>query len=433
MAVSIISIVLVSATWVNLRNMAVERVLDRVIMAASHFSLQARDILDRPGLSGTDGLQTELEAFIADRSSHYDSSFTRMGRFVYARIYDTGARRLASISDSAYDHIAAVNRRMDDAALRIPQRGKKRHRVFRLNGKPLISVVAPLTSSKNEVVAYLEGVFALSGAAMDAARRETLKTLALVTAIVLTTAIVLYPVIIGLLGRLARTSRSLLDSHMETLNVLGSAIAKRDSDTDAHNYRVTIMAVNLAEAFGLTAREMRSLIKGAFLHDVGKIGIPDSILHKPEKLDTDEYSQMKTHVDKGLEIIGRSRWLRDALDVVGGHHERIDGSGYPNGRIGTETPVSARIFAIADVFDALTSRRPYKDPLSYTDTLAILEKGRGTHFDTDLLDLFEKIAPDLYKRLANRDDQQLKVMLGDISQKYFMNDVDTILARGDLA
>ena len=400
-------------------------------MAASHFSLQARDILDRPGLSDPDGLQHELEAFIADRSTGYDSSFTQMGRFVYARIYDTGARRVASLSDRNYEHIAAVNRRMEDAALRIPQRDKKGHRVFRLNDKPLISVVAPLTSSRNEVVAYLEGVFAVSEAAMAAARIETLKTMACVMAIVLATTTVLYPVIIGLIGRLARTSRSLLDSHMETLNVLGSAIAKRDSDTDAHNYRVTIMAVNLAEAFGLTAREMRSLIKGAFLHDVGKIGIPDSILHKPGKLDTDEYSEMKTHVDKGLEIIGRSRWLRDAVDVVGGHHEKIDGSGYPNGRSGTETPVSARIFAIADVFDALTSRRPYKEPLSYEDTLAILEKGRGTHFDSELLDLFEKIAPGFYERLAGREDSQLKAMLGDISQKYFMDDMDAILARDD--
>ncbi len=138
--------------------------------------------------------------------------------------------------------------------------------VLRLDGLPVISVIAPLTGSNDDVVAYLEGVFAISVSAVTAARMETLKTVAGVIAIVMATAIVLYPVIIHLVGRLARTSRSLLDSHMETLNVLGS-------DTDAHNYRVTIMAVKLAEAFGLTAREMRSLIKGAFLRgDPGHSG-----------------------------------------------------------------------------------------------------------------------------------------------------------------
>lgn len=431
MAVCVISIVLVSVTWINLRDIAVDRVLDRVLMDSGQFSLQTQKILDRPGMPDPGGLQDELEMFTTARLPHHNSSFDRMGRFVYARIHDRDSRRIAGVSDSTYEHITAVNQRMNDTALHIPPPGQQRYRVFRLEGKPLISVAAPLTSSKDEVRAYLEGVFAVSESAMAAARMELFKTVAGVIAIVMATAIVLYPVIIKLVDRLARTSRSLLDSQMETLNVLGSAIAKRDSDTDAHNYRVTIMAVKLAEAFGLTAREMRALIKGAFLHDVGKIGIPDSILHKPGKLDSDEYSVMKTHVHKGLEIIGRSRWLRDAVDVVGGHHEKMDGSGYPNGRIGTDTPVSARIFAIADAFDSLTSKRPYKEPLSFEETLAILEKGRGTHFDAELLDLFKKIAPDTYRRLANRGDRQLKKMLGDIAQKYFMDDMDTILSSDD--
>ena len=430
-AVSVISTVLVTITWINLRDNASERVLDRVLIAAGQFSLQAGNFLDRPGLPDAAGLQQELEAFTAVHSSHHQTNLSKLGRFVYARIYDTSARRIASVADNGYKGISAVNQHLGDAPLRLPQPGQPQHRVFNLDGRPLISVVAPLTSSQDKVVAYMEGVFAVSEAAMTAARIETLKTIAGVIAIVLTTAIVLYPVIISLLNRLARTSRSLLDSHMETLNVLGSAIAKRDSDTDAHNYRVTIMAVQLAEAFGLTAREMRALIKGAFLHDVGKIGISDSILHKPGKLNDAEYTVMKTHVNKGLEIIARSSWLKDAVDVVAGHHEKMDGSGYPNGKSGDDTPVSARIFTIADVFDALTSKRPYKEPLSYEDTLAILEKGRGTHFDPELLDLFEKIAPEFYKRLVNREDQKLKHMLGDIAHKYFMDDIDTILTRED--
>lgn len=430
-AVSVLSTVLVSLTWINLRDMAVERVLDRVLIAAGQFSLQAREILDRPGLPDSAALQSELEAFAIDRPHYRGGSLERVGRFVFARIYDPQARRIARVSDDKYEYIGAVNRRMTDSALRIPRADQAPHQIFRLEGMLLIAVVAPLTNGKNEVVAYLEGVFAVSAAAMAAARIDTFKTVGLVIAIVLITTLVLYPVIVNLLNRLARTSRSLLDSHMETLNVLGSAIAKRDSDTDAHNYRVTIMAVKLAEAFGLTAREMRSLIKGAFLHDVGKIGIPDHILHKPGPLDSDEYTVMKTHVDKGLEIIGRSRWLQDAVDVVGCHHEKMDGTGYPSGRSGADTPVSARIFVIADVFDALTSKRPYKEPIAYEETLAILEKGRGTHFDAELLDLFEAIAPSFYNRLANREDRHLKKMMGDIAHKYFMDDMDTILAKDE--
>jgi HD-GYP domain-containing protein (c-di-GMP phosphodiesterase class II) len=426
--VCLIAMVLVTITWINLRDDATERVLDRVLIASGQFSLQAKALLDQPGLPDTAGLQRELEAFTRMASAHHETSLNRMGHFVYARIYDTRARRIARVADDTYVGIGTVSQRLEDTPLSLPRPGQRQRQIFRLDGLPLIAVTAPLTSSSDEVVAYLEGVFAVSATAMAAARLETMKTLACVIAIVLLTAIVLYPVIINLLDRLARTSRSLLDSHMETLNVLGSAIAKRDSDTDAHNYRVTIMAVRLAEAFGLTAREMRALIKGAFLHDVGKIGIADSILHKPGKLDETEYTEMKTHVDKGLEIISRSRWLEDAVDVVGGHHERMDGSGYPKGRSGSDTPVSARIFAIADVFDALVSKRPYKEPLSYEETLAILEKGRGTHFDPALLDLFEKIAPKLYSRLINREEGQLRQMLGDIAQTYFMDKMDAILA-----
>ena len=109
---------------------------------------------------------------------------------------------------------------------------------------------------------------------------------------------------------------------------------------------------------------MRALLKGAFLHDVGKLGIRDAILLKPGKLDAAEFGEMKRHVAHGLDIIERSSWLRDATAVVGHHHEKWDGSGYGTGSAARQIPLPARIFAVADVFDALTSRRPYKEPLS---------------------------------------------------------------------
>lgn len=241
--------------------------------------------------------------------------------------------------------------------------------------------------------------------------------------IVLLTTAVLYPVILRLTRRITRFSVQLLDANMDTLETLGSAIAKRDSDTNAHNYRVSIYAARIGEEMGLPARAMRTLIKGAFLHDVGKIGIPDDILLKPGKLDDDEFEIMKTHVEQGRDIIQRSKWLRDALEVVRFHHEKITGKGYPDGLSGEGIPVTARIFAIADVFDALTSKRPYKDAWSFDKAMEIMEEGKGSHFDPDLLDAFARISKPLYDRFGGKEEIFQKE-LSEIITKYFHDGMD---------
>jgi len=245
------------------------------------------------------------------------------------------------------------------------------------------------------------------------------RSVVIVFLLVLLTTAVIYPVISSLIGRLARTTTSLLDSNLETLQVLGSAIAKRDSDTDAHNYRVTVYSVRLAEETGVDREEIRSLIKGSLLHDVGKIGIRDAILLKPGRLSDDEFEVMKTHVNHGLDITARSSWLEDARSVVGFHHERFDGAGYPRGLRGEEIPPSARIFAIVDVFDALTSKRPYKEPFSFEETIVILDQGRGSHFDPHFLDCFRRIARDLYDEFAGLENDAPRRELHSITERYF--------------
>jgi HD-GYP domain-containing protein (c-di-GMP phosphodiesterase class II) len=230
---------------------------------------------------------------------------------------------------------------------------------------------------------------------------------------------ILYPAINGLLRRVAGLSGSLLHANMEILSVLGSAIAKRDSDTDIHNYRVTIYAVRLAEALGIPEDEIRSLIKGAFLHDVGKIGIRDSILLKPSRLTFEEFKEMNEHVRHGIDIVSGSVWLRDAAPVVGSHHEKYDGTGYLEKRNNGDIPRVARIFAIADVFDALSSRRPYKDAMGYEETMNTLIGGRSTHFDPEILDVFINIAPLLYETYANRDDDRPRSDLKQVNARYF--------------
>jgi HD-GYP domain-containing protein (c-di-GMP phosphodiesterase class II) len=171
---------------------------------------------------------------------------------------------------------------------------------------------------------------------------------------------------------------------------------------------------------------MCTLIKGAFLHDVGKIGIPDNVLLKPDKLDDQEFSVMKTHVEKGIDIVKRSSWLRDAISVVGYHHEKYAGGGYPHDLQGGNIPVIARIFAIADVFDALTSERPYKKPLGFEAAMKILDQGRGKHFDPDILDSFHTIARALYDRYSGHERDDLRQELVSLVEKCFSSGLEAL-------
>ncbi len=269
-------------------------------------------------------------------------------------------------------------------------------------------------------------MFAVSPQEMILMRRAMVRNTLIVIAIVVAVSSLLYPVILRLTRRLANYSTNLLDANLETLSVLGSAIAKRDSDTDAHNYRVTLYSTRIGEVLGLTAGDMRVLIKGSFLHDVGKLGIPDNILLKPARLDPQEFSVMQSHVDKGADIVQRSSWLMEGTKVVGYHHEKYSGGGYPHGLKGKDIPVAARIFAVADVFDALTSRRPYKKPLTFEETMDMIELDRDKHFDPAVIDAFGKVARDLYDRYAGHDGADLKDELAAVVAKYFSAGMETL-------
>ena len=217
-----------------------------------------------------------------------------------------------------------------------------------------------------------------------------------------------------------RFSQEVLKGNLEMASVLGTAIAKRDSDTGEHNYRVTLYAIRLGRSLGLDAIAMRRLILGAFLHDVGKIGISDNILLKPSQLNDEEFSTMRQHVMLGVEIIQQSEWLRGAREVIEGHHEKFDGSGYPHGMKGEAIPLNARIFAVVDVFDALTSRRPYKAPMPLDEALRIIEQGSGKHFDPKLVKRFARIAPALYAHIGSAGEAELLARLRKHVIHYFI-------------
>jgi len=156
--------------------------------------------------------------------------------------------------------------------------------------------------------------------------------------------------------------------------------------------------------------------------------VRDRILLKPGRLEAEEFEIMKTHVRHGLDIIERSEWLRDAGEVIGGHHEQYAGKGYYEGVRGEGIPLTARIFAIADVFDALTSERPYKKPMTVEESIAILEKGAGQHFDPGLVARVAPIAADLHARFAD-DDASARRELEAIMRRYFRTDLGVILAE----
>lgn len=381
------------------------------------FSQVIVDVMDNKDMPS---LQSTLDQLTGSRVYHPD------GHYVYFEVYDQQGQIMATVEDKKFEQTESVKsilivvpRITDIKQLPIFKRGS-------VNKQPMVGVVLPVYDARGEVRAFVLGVYAVSEKVVDDFKRKLRRSLLLVVIIVLITSVLLYPVIVRLTKSLSDYSTDLLNANLDMLETLGSAIAKRDSDTSAHNYRVTILAVRLAEKLELNKDPIKGLIKGSFLHDVGKIGISDHILLKPGKLDDEEFTIMKTHVNHGIDIVKNSSWLRDAVDVVASHHEKYDGSGYPAGFSSENIPINARIFAIADVFDALTSRRPYKEPFSFDKTMAILRDGKGNHFDPDLLEAFENIAEPLYHHLSGREDEGLKAEVLSITQQYFSSGLDSL-------
>lgn len=372
-----------------------------------------RHLLNEPASLNEIEIEKRTAVLLAQRD------FILIGQYVWVGVYDLKGRPAARVPDRSYEHIEQVETITGRIQPNADRLGKMGISVIALNEIPHVQLVAPLTNERGELAAYGETVFAIAPEAIAAVEKRALRLAMAAMVIVLLTTALLYPVINALLSRVTSLSAKLFDANLEVLTVLGSAIAKRDSDTDAHNYRVTIISVKLAEELGLSADSIQRLIKGAFLHDVGKIGIEDGILHKPGRLTDEEFVAMQNHVPLGLDIVNKAEWIREGMDIVACHHEKYDGSGYHQGLTGKQIPKTARIFAIADVFDALTSQRPYKEPFSFEKTMEILQEGRGSHFDPEYVDVFTSISSTLYDTYAGREDDALKSELDAIIKKYF--------------
>lgn len=191
-----------------------------------------------------------------------------------------------------------------------------------------------------------------------------------------------------LFDELNRSNSDLLQAYDKTLEGWARALELRDIETEGHSQRVAELAVRLARHVGMTGPELVHVRRGALLHDIGKMGIPDAILHKPGKLDEAEWEIMRKHPSYAYEMLYPIGYLRPCLDIPHCHHEKWDGSGYPRALKGEEIPLSARVFAVVDVWDALHSDRPYRAAWSDEESVEYLHQQKGQHFDPSLIDAF---------------------------------------------
>jgi len=191
--------------------------------------------------------------------------------------------------------------------------------------------------------------------------------------------------------KLEEANAQLLAAYEATIEGWSHAMDLRDRETEGHSRRVAELTVELAQALGLNAEEIVHLRRGALLHDMGKLGIPDSILHKPAALTDEEWSIMRQHPQLAYDMLHPIEYLRPALDIPYSHHEKWDGTGYPRGLKGEEIPVAARLFAVIDVWDALTSDRPYRPAWSEAEALNYIREQSGRHLDPRVVELFFKV------------------------------------------
>jgi putative nucleotidyltransferase with HDIG domain len=214
----------------------------------------------------------------------------------------------------------------------------------------------------------------------DEEQIEFLETLAIQAAIAIDNS--------QLFSDLQRSNFELEMAYDATIEGWSRALELRDQETEGHTLRVTDMTVRLAQELGVSSEELIHIRRGALLHDIGKMGVPDRILLKPDKLDSDEWELMKQHTVYAYEMLWPIEFLRLAIDIPYCHHEHWDGTGYPRQLMGDQIPLSARLFAVADVWDALTSDRPYREAWSETKALEYIKTNAGKHFDARVVELF---------------------------------------------
>ena len=248
-------------------------------------------------------------------------------------------------------------------------------------------LVIPMKNHESEVIGVLQLVNALDPDTKDVLpfdpdRIDSVASLASQAAVSLTNR--------QLIEDLTGAKLEIEEAHLDTVQRLAVVAEYKDEDTAIHIKRMSRYCTVLARGLNLSRREVEIVLHASPMHDVGKIGIPDAILCKPGKLDEGEWEIMKQHTVMGAQILSgsESELIKTGQIIALTHHEKWDGSGYPNGLVKEDIPLLGRVCAVADVFDALTSKRPYKDAFPNEKAFEFLKEGREKHFDKDIVDMF---------------------------------------------
>jgi putative nucleotidyltransferase with HDIG domain len=207
--------------------------------------------------------------------------------------------------------------------------------------------------------------------------------------------------------QLRQTMVDLERSYDITLEALGDALDLKDAETEGHSKRVTAFTIAIARAMGMSSDKIRVIARGAFLHDIGKMAIPDAILRKPGALTEDEKAVMREHCYRGYQMLKKIPFLTEAAEIVYAHQECFDGSGYPRGLKGEEIPMGARIFSIADTLDAITSDRPYRAAQSISAARAEIQRWSGRQFDPQAVKVFLTMPDTIWEDLRKQIDKQI--------------------------
>jgi putative nucleotidyltransferase with HDIG domain len=206
--------------------------------------------------------------------------------------------------------------------------------------------------------------------------------------------------------QLRKAMTNLERSYDITLEALGDALDLKDAETEGHSKRVTAYTIAIARHMGLSADQIRVIARGAFLHDIGKMAIPDAILRKPGALNTEEISVMREHCYRGYQLLRRIPFLGEASEIVYSHQEKFDGTGYPRGLKAEEIPLGARIFSVADTLDAITSDRPYRPAQTVKAAKEEIQRWTGRQFDPEVVKVFLGMPDKLWEDLRREIDGQ---------------------------
>ncbi len=207
--------------------------------------------------------------------------------------------------------------------------------------------------------------------------------------------------------QLRKAMATLERSYDITLEALGDALDLKDAETEGHSKRVTAFTIAIARAMRLPKEHISVIARGAFLHDIGKMAIPDQILRKPGKLTPDEVAIMREHCWRGYQMLKKIPFLTEAAEIVYSHQEKFDGTGYPRGLKGEEIPLGARIFSIADTLDVITSDRPYRPAQSLKAAREEIERWTGRQFDPEVVKVFSSMPDNIWEELKKEIDAQI--------------------------